>query len=378
MKRLAYYLLGCTLLLLYNCKEQQKDLARPLQQKAMVTYAKGFNLVSYDGLYLIQISQPFGDTQEQLTYVAKKAHVQVPDSLLHYPQIEIPIQRIACTSTTHIPPIAILEETSSLVGFAGLDYVSTTAVRKRIDAGQVKEIGQNDALTVEVVLDLQPDLLLAFAMNKENKSLHTIEQAGIPVVYNGDWLEQNPLGKAEWIKLFGVLYDKEEQANRFFDQIVQDYTESLQLIKEVKERPTVLSGVMYGDVWYLPEGKSWAGVYFKDAQSEYLWSETTGTGSLSLSFEHVFEKAQQATFWMNPGHYETLADLAAANPHYKEFDAFKNNRIYSFAPTKGATGGSLFYELGSMRPDLVLKDLIYILHPNILPDYQPHFYRKLQ
>jgi len=156
------------------------------------------------------------------------------------------------------------------------------------------------------------------------------------------------------------------------------YKGALQLVEKAKKQPTVVSGVMYSDVWYLPEGNSWAAVYFKDAKANYLWQNTSGVGSLALSFEQVLEKGQQAEFWINPGHYESLGDLAAANPHYKEFDAFKNGKVYSFAPTKGQTGGTLFYEWGPLRPDLVVKDLIQILHPELLPDYQPFFYRQLQ
>ncbi len=379
MKKIAFYLLGCmTLLLFIACKDKPTAAIEQVTQQSLITYAKGFTLASYDDFYVVRITQPWVGAKEQFTYVLKREQARVPDSLLQYTQVQIPIQTIACTSTTHIPALDVLDKVSSLIGFAGLDYISTQSVRDRIEQGSVQELGQNEALNVETLIDLQPDVLMTFAMDHSNKALQTIEQAGIPVLYNGDWTEQNPLGKAEWIKLFGVLFDREAEANQFFNQIVKDYTSTLQVVENIEIQPTVLSGVMYGDIWYLPEGNSWAGIYFQDAQANYLWKETQGTGSLSLSFEQVLEKAQQAEYWINPGHYESLADLDAANPHYKEFDAFKNKRVYSFASTKGSTGGSLFYELGALRPDLVLKDLIHILHPTVLPNYQPYFYRQLK
>ena len=379
MKKIAFYCLGLTLLLLFTeCKDKT---AAPVEQstpQSLIAYAKGFTLKAYDGIYVVQITQPWASAKEQFTYVLKREQAQVPDSLKQYTQIQIPIQTIACTSTTHIPAISTLDEVQSLIGFAGLDYISTESVRQEIDRGHIRELGQNETLNVEVIVDAAPDVFMAFSMDNGNKALHTIEQAGIPVLYNGDWTEQNPLGKAEWIKLFGVLYDKEKEANQFFEDIVTDYTAALELVKNVKSQPTVVSGVMYSDVWYLPEGNSWAAVYFKDAKADYLWKDTPGVGSLALSFEQVLEKGQHADFWINPGHYESLSDLAAANPHYKEFEAFKKDNVYSFAPTKGQTGGALFYEWGPLRPDLVLKDLIQIVHPELLPDYQPFFYRQLQ
>lgn len=379
MKKIAFYCLGLTLLLLFTeCKDKTAAQVEQSTPQSLITYAKGFTLKAYDGIYVVQITQPWASAKEQFTYVLKREKAQVPDSLEQYTQIQIPIQTIACTSTTHIPAISTLDEVQSLIGFAGLDYISTESVRQEIDRGHIRELGQNETLNVEVIVDAAPDVFMAFAMDNGNKALHTIEQAGIPVLYNGDWTEQNPLGKAEWIKLFGVLYDKEKEANDFFENIVTDYTAALELVKNAKTQPTVVSGVMYSDVWYLPEGNSWAAVYFKDAKADYLWKDTPGVGSLALSFEQVLEKGQQADFWINPGHYESLSDLAAANPHYKEFEAFKKGNVYSFAPTKGKTGGALFYEWGPLRPDLVVKDLIQIVHPELLPDYQPFFYRQLQ
>lgn len=379
MRKIAFCLLMCMGVLLFvGCKDKPTTEVGQMTQQPLITYAKGFTLTAYDNLYVVQIIQPWVSAKERFTYVLKRQQAQVPDSLQRYTQIQIPIRTMACTSTTHIPALDVLDEVPALVGFAGLDYISTASVRQQIKAGKIKELGQNEALNVEVVVDIQPDVLMAFAMDNGNKALQTIEQAGIPVLYNGDWTEQNPLGKAEWIKLFGVLFDKEKEANRFFDQLLTDYTAALQLVTTQKQQPSVLSGVMYADVWYLPEGNSWAATYFKDAKTNYLWQETKGVGSLALSFEQVLEKGQQADLWINPGHYESLRDLAAANPHYKEFDAFKNKKVYSFAPTKGETGGTLFYEWGPLRPDLVLKDLIKIAHPEILPKYQPHFYRQLQ
>lgn len=379
MKKLALYFLGCIgLLCMGGCKDKPTQQTEQHLQQAWITYAQGFTLTAYDDLYVVRITQPWVGAQDHFTYVLKRAHAHVPDSLQQFTQIQIPIQTIACTSTTHIPALAVLDEVPTLTGFAGLDYISTEIVRNRIEDGQIRELGQNETLDVEAIVDIEPAVLMVFAMDSGNKALQTIEQAGIPVLYNGDWTEQHPLGKAEWIKLFGVLFDKEKEANQFFDQIVANYMATVKLVQAVQEQPTVLSGVMFGDTWYLPEGNSWAAVYFKEAKANYLWKETKGVGSLALSFEQVLEKGQQADFWINPGHYESLQDLAAANPHYKEFDAFKNKKVYSFAPTKGQTGGALFYEWGPLRPDWVLKDLLWVVHPEVLPTYQPHFYRQLQ
>jgi iron complex transport system substrate-binding protein len=138
-----------------------------------------------------------------------------------------------------------------------------------------------------------------------------------------------------------------------------------------------LSGVLFKDVWNLPAGESFVAQFLKDANTNYLWSDSKGKGSLSLSFETVFTKGQHADFWIAPGHYNSLEQLLNANEHYKEFDAFSSKNIFSFANTIGENGGVLYYELAPIQPHIVLKDIIKITHPELLPGYQPFFLKQL-
>ncbi|MDM1059074.1 ABC transporter substrate-binding protein [Myroides odoratimimus] len=362
-----------------SCKKESNTVITS-DDTNTIEYAKGFTIEAYDQYSVVNVKQAWVGADKSFKYVLYKEGKEViPDSLRTLPSLKVPVQSIVVTSTTHLPSLVVLEEEKSLKGFPGLNYVSSPSIRKLINDSQIKEVGQNEQLNTELLLDLNPSVIVAFAMDGSNQALQLIEKSGIPVVYNGDWVEQTPLGKAEWIKLFGALYGKEKEAKIFFDKIVQDYKEAQALVKDAKNNPTVMSGAMYQDVWYTPQGQSWMAIYFKDAKSDYLWKETEGTGSLSLSLEVVLDKAIDASFWINPAQYETLQQLVDANPHYAKFNAFKNKNVYSFSPRKGETGGSLFYELGPTRPDLVLKDLIYILHPEIsIPNYQPVFFEQLK
>ncbi|MEK6509772.1 ABC transporter substrate-binding protein [Myroides sp. C4067] len=362
-----------------SCKKESNTVITS-DDTNTIEYAKGFTIEAYDQYSVVNVKQAWVGADKSFKYVLYKEGKEViPDSLKTLPSLKVPVQSIVVTSTTHLPSLVVLEEEKSLKGFPGLNYVSSPSIRKLINDNHIKEVGQNEQLNTELLLDLNPSVIVAFAMDGSNQALQLIEKSGTPVVYNGDWVEQTPLGKAEWIKLFGALYGKEKEAKIFFDKIVQDYKEAQALVKDAKNNPTVMSGAMYQDVWYTPQGQSWMAIYFKDAKSDYLWKETEGTGSLSLSLEVVLDKAIDASFWINPAQYETLQQLVDANPHYAKFNAFKNKNVYSFSPRKGETGGSLFYELGPTRPDLVLKDLIYILHPEIsIPNYQPVFFEQLK
>lgn len=362
-----------------SCKKSQETQSATVAENAIV-YAKGLAIYPYEKFTIVKVLQPWAGAQKDFTYILYKDNsLVIPDSLKKFPHVKVPLERVVTTSTTHLPSLVALGEEKTLVGFPGLDYISSQPIRDLINAGITKELGQNEQLNTELVLDLEPTVIVAFAMDENNTALHTIEQSGIPIVYNGDWVEQTPLGKAEWIKLFGALYGKEAEAKLFFDNVAKNYKNVLELVKDVTEYPTVMSGAMYQDVWYLPQGQSWVAMYFKDAKADYLWKDSEGTGSLSLSFEAVYDKAAKAKYWVNPAQFETLEAMQQANPHYAQFEAFKSKNVFSFAPKKGEKGGSVFYEYGPNRPDLVLKDLVYIFHPEVLQsDYTPTFYEQLK
>lgn len=366
------------LFMVFGCKNQ--DASEQLKNndvKNQIQYAKGFEIYKYDGFSILKVTQPWPSATKAFTYILKEKNTIVPDSLKQYTAVNIPIKSIVVTSTTHVPSLEILGVENSLIGFPNTDYISSEKTRKNIDAGKVREVGKNENLNTEVLIDIAPDVIVGFGLNNSNPSLDILQKSGLKVLFNGDWTEQSPLGKAEWIKFFGALYGLDDKANSSFQEIEKEYKQAISLVEKVTNKPTVMSGAMYQDQWYVPQGESWASLFLKDAKANYLWSDTKGTGGLPLPFEVVLEKAQKATYWIAPGDFSSMKQLADSNPHYKEFDAFKNNKVYSYAINKGAKGGIVFFEWSPTRPDWVLKDLIKIIHPELLPDYTTHFYKQL-
>lgn len=366
-----------------SCKDEKKESLLTLQvtQASTINYAEGFSIEKSDsGLTIIKVASPWPDAKTAFTYalIPKEKMAAMTLNKDEYDAIvAVPIERIVVTSTTHIPALEALGVGNRLVGFPDTKYVSSEATRKRIDAGQVKELGNNEAINTEMVLELNPEVVVGFSVNGQNKAYATLQQANIPVVYNGDWTEETPLGKAEWIKFFAPFFNKDVEADSIFKGIETSYLEAKTLAKTANKKPTVLSGALYKDVWYLPGGNSWAAQFFTDAHADYLWRDTSQTGSLSLSLESVLDKGKSAEFWVSPAQFTSYTSMEAANRHYLQFDASKNRKCYSFAGTTGQTGGLLYYELAPHRPDLVLKDLIHIFHPELLPDYELFFFKPL-
>jgi len=363
------------LLIFIGCKKEKQ--AQQVLSKNQVKYAKGFSIENFNKFSLIKVSNPWPNAIKKYTYVLTKNPSTIPDSLRQFTIVKIPVKRIVVTSTTHIPSLEMLHEENTLIGFPNFDYISSDKIWKRIDAKKMKDLGENQAMNTEVLLQLNPDVIIGYGIDNSNPTLENLEKAGLKIMLNGDWNEQTPLGKAEWIKFFGALYDKQKEANRLFSKIENDYLKTKKLAQRAVKKPTVLAGDLYENKWNLPKGDSWAGVILKDAQANYLWKEEAGTGSLSLSFETVFTKAKNADFWFTSGQYCTLETMEKASPHYAQFMAFKNKNVYSFCHKKGRNGGALFYELAPNRPDIVLKDLVKILHPELLQGYNPFFYKKI-
>lgn len=369
------------LLLFIGCKSdtKKKEITEntPIHKSA-IHYATTFDIQQFDGYKEIYIKDLWPNSQTSLRYLLIEDIEKSPQQKQDYDAvIQVPIKEIVVTSTTHIPSLDMLNEIESLVGFPDLDFISTESARTLIDAGKITGVGKNEDLYVERLLELEPDVVIGFAVDGLNPKLRTIARAGIPVLYNSDWVETSPLGKAEWIKFFGALYGKYELATALFEEVEQEYLNIKELAKQASSKPTVLSGAMYKDIWFVPQGESWAAQFIADAQGEYLWKDSKGTGSVSLGLEKVLEEAHHADIWLNPSSFTSIAELDKANKAYAEFDAYKTRNIYSYVPKVGPTGGVIYFESGPNRPDIILKDLVSIFHPALLPDYTPYFYTKL-
>ncbi|MBE9489668.1 MAG: ABC transporter substrate-binding protein, partial [Bacteroidetes bacterium] len=297
------FLFLSVLFLFSSCKnEWTKPLTDINEGKTIqLKYAKGFAITNFETHNVIEIKNPWPNSDKTFKYILSDSNIKAP------------IKKIVVTSTTHIPALELLGVENALVGFPGTNYVSSKKTRQRIENGLVRELGKNEGINTEVLLELNPDIVIGFGIDGTNKTFETIKKYGIPVIYNGDWVESSPLAKAEWIKFFGVLFNKEAKADSIFKTIEKNYLEAKLLASKVESKPTILSGAMHKDIWYLPNGTSTEAQFLKDANVNYIWSNSKGSGSLALNFETVYEKAKNADLWLNPSYYTSMEALEKAN-----------------------------------------------------------------
>lgn len=373
MKIFTYIALFVTLI---SC-QQKKEIKKESNSLSIPKYAKGFVYEVKEKYIKVTVKTPFKGATTPYEYIIIKGDTIIEANSQYQVIVKTPIQKIVATSTTQIPILESLNTETLLKGYPNTDFISSKKTRTLIEQGAITDIGHEENMNVEMVLDINPDVLFAFAVNSINKNFRTLKKAGIPIVIDASWLEETPLGRAEWIKFFALFLGKEKEAEIVFNSIEKSYQTALKALPKNTLPPTVLYGGMYNDIWYTPAGDSFMAQILKDAQVNYLWKNTKGTGSLSLPFENVFIKGQNTNFWFAPGAATTKQLLSQKNKHYTQFLPYKTNNIYTYSNTIGSTGGMLFFELGALRPDMILKDIIKICHPGSLTDYETTFFKKL-
>ncbi|GGG07328.1 ABC transporter substrate-binding protein [Dokdonia pacifica] len=367
-----------------SCKEIQKKSDTPsqvsIQEKRIeqIDYAKGFSITHYTNYKEIKVTSAWPDSEETFTYILTQDISTYDQQDENTVIVELPIKKMVAMSTTNIPSLEYLGVDDLLVGFPNPDYISSEKTRARIDKGEIKNLNSSIDINMELLLELAPELVIGFSVNGNNETLDKIAQFGIPVILDGAWTEQHPLGRAEWIKFIATFFDKETEAHEIFKQVERDYLAAKQIASHVIEKPIVFSGSPFKDTWNIPGGKSFVAKYLEDANTDYLWKDTPNTGSLQLNFESVLVKAQHAPLWIGAGSFKNKAQMHANSKNYALFDAYNNNNVYTYTNKIGENGGLLYFELGPLRPDIILKDIIAIAHPQLIPDYSPFFFKRLE
>jgi len=275
--------------------EQVKSITLVNQK---IKYASGFTIKNHKTYKEIAIVSPWPNAKTEHRYILYPKGTPKPDIPGTAKFITIPVNKTIVTSTTDIPVLEHLNLENKLIGFPNTDYISSKKTRALIDKGAITDLGNEKSINTELVLELDPEIMIGFSADGNTKNYDLIEKSGIPVVINSSWMEPHPLGRAEWIKFIAAFYAKEIEADTIFNRIEKKYNKAAQLAKKNTTPPTILSGNMYKDIWYVPGGNSYFAQFLKDANTNYLWAEIKKTGSIPLSFESVLEKGQQAELWI--------------------------------------------------------------------------------
>jgi iron complex transport system substrate-binding protein len=337
-------------------------------------YAQGFSLYRSGDTTVLKVTDPwqFASDVEFNYLLTPNAS---PDALN---EIKVPVTKVVCMSTTHVAFISALDRTSAISGVSGLRHVSDSAVIAMGKKNKIVDVGYDSNLSYELVFSLMPDVVFAYGVKGEFSAIEKkLNELGIKVVYFGEYMEDTPLGKAEWIVAMSAFFDEQQYAAKIFERIETNYINTVKLLSDSDYKPKVMFNVPYKDTWYMPGTKSYMVKFVNDAGADYIYPANEGRNSLPMSIEKAYSIAHDADFWLIGNTSKSLTDLKNTDPRMSEIPAFKNKKVFN-SNLRANDYGDDFWESGIVKPDIILKDLIKIFHPALLPEHNLYYYRHLE
>jgi iron complex transport system substrate-binding protein len=369
-----------------NCVNNYNPDIDYFPDKVVPAYAQGFSVDYHNHYKVVTVKNPWKDATVTFEYVLVQCGTPEPEGLAEAQIIAIPVDRVVSLSTTHLPHLEKLDLLPHLVGVSSAQQVSSAAVRAKLDRGEAQGVGSGSTLNLELLLSLEPGLVTTFGTgNPDRDAFPKLAELAVPTAVIAEYMEPSALGQAEWLKFTALFFNQEAQAQALFGTIAQDYETMANQVRtalasesQPPKRPKVLVGFSQNGTWYVPGGRSYVAQLLRDAGADYVWAGDQARGSLPLAFEVVFDRGVNADFWINGSQdWRSLEDAIATDPRYGEFAALQQGNIYNNDARLNPTGGNDYWESGIISPHLILADLIKIFHPDLLPDHQFVYYRKL-
>ena len=375
MKNLFYFLI-IVLFCACGAKTPKGEVLVREGEKLDVRYAKGFDVFYGDNYKIVVVYNPWEEGEmQQIYYLVGNKEVETPNDGL---KVVVPVENIAISSCTHVEFLNLLGEINSVAGVCTPHLIYNDDIRKRYADGKIQSLGDAHNVNLEQLVHLRPDIYIAASYNQQDEQAKRLQQSGVKLVFNNEWTEQSLLARAEWIKFVAAFYNKEQLADSIFSGIEKDYIEASRIAQAVENKPTVMAGGNFKGTWYMPSGASYMGWLFADAGADYFYKNDSSTNaSLALNFETVLGNFHDVDVWLNAP-TTTLEALQQMDSRHNLFRSAREGRVYAFYRRTLPDGANDFWESAVARPDLVLNDIIWALHPQLLPDYQPTYILKLQ
>ena len=293
--------------------------------------------------------------------------------------VHAPVRRVVCMSSSHVAMFDALGEAGRIAGVSGIDYLSSTDIQARRAAGTVRDVGYDTTLDFALLAAMRPDLVLLYGIAGENTIVTgKLRELGIPYIYIGDYMEESPLGKAEWRVLAAELCDLRAAGADTLQRIARDYQALKAHPAPDAPRPKVMLNTPYRDTWFLPSSQSYMIRLIEDAGGEYVYTQNDSSSSVAVDAEEAYLLANDADVWLNVGACNTLGELTAQNPRFAAVPAVRNRRVWNNNRRQTPAGGPDFWESGVVRPDRVLADLIALLHDDGTAESRRCYYKRLE
>ena len=352
-------------------KEQNTTDTHPNSNK----YAQGFNIVVHKNYKEVIVFSPWvkGSIYARY-YLVSEAKTETPNNGI---KVQTPLKSLAATSVTHFEFLSLLNQIETVNAVCSPDIIYNSAINKRLREGKISNLGDAFNINIEKTLQLKPDAVMMSGYNQNDPYAQRVAQSGIPVLFNNEWMETTLLGRAEWIKFVSAFYNKEALADSIFTEISNRYNEIKSLASKVEKKPTIMAGSNFRGTWHMPAGRNFMAQLFADAGGSYYYANDTTSGSMPLNFEAVLSHFSNTEVWLNCN-FNSIEDLLKSDTKHKLFQPVALGQVYNFNKRLLPSTANDFWESAVARPDLLLSDVISILHPKLLPNHETVYAQKLK
>ena len=366
-------------LLAVACGEQRVGIDEFSQTVYSPRYSVGFEIVGAEGRAstILLSHNPWQGAEDVQTALFIAREGEQPPAGFTGQVVSEGVERVVCMSSTHIALLDAVGAVESVVGVSGIDFVTNEYVVANRD--KVRDVGYDNSVDYEMVVALDPDVVLLYGVTGASPMESKLRELGIPFAYIGEYVEEVPLGKTEWMVAVGEIVGRRAEAEQLFNQIPERYDALKQLAASATTpKPKVMINTPYADSWFMASATSYVARLIADAGGDYLYKKNTSNTSLPIDLEEAALLASQADVWINAGSVATLEDMRAEYPKFADMRGVEQGQIFNFDRRMSPRGGNDYWESGVVRPDVVLRDLIKIFHPELMEDEEFFYYRKLE
>lgn len=373
MKQLITFVFLLTLL--SACGGRSKTSSALTAEKELpLHYAENLKLSQAEDYTIAHLRNPWDTTKTLHTYILIDKEKNLPPDLPKGTLVRTPLSKAIVYSSVHCGLLKQIGALQSIGGICDLQYIKLPEIQEGCRQGSIIDAGNGMNPDIEKIIDLHPDAILLSPFENSG-GYGRVEKLNIPIIECADYMETSALGRAEWMRFYGLLFGQPQKADSLFAEVEKNYNELKAMVAPLSFAPSVISELKNGSAWYVPGGKSTSARIYADAGANYVFAEDAHSGSVPLAFETVFDKGQDADYWLikyNQATDKTYRELKQDFAPYAGFRAFKERRIYGCN-----THHIPLYEDYPFHPDWLLKDLIKIFHPTLLEGYELKYFTNL-
>lgn len=356
-------------------REQHED-PHPDYTQVPLRHAKGFRMDHAGDHTRIIVHNPW--SKDEKPYAVYYLYRTLPGKLpSDGTALQIPVRSLAVNTFSYFEFLSLLGETDAITGVTDGFRIYNPLIRQKIEKGAIRDLGDPFQPNLEKVLTVKPEAVINSAYAQVDSYSERLTEAGIPVIYSLEWMENEPLARAEWIRLIAAFFDKEEMGDTIFARIEERYRSVQNKVTHRSNAPAVLAGDNFQGTWYVPGGNSFMAALFRDARLAYRYSDNRESGSIGLDIESVLTQFADADYWFGC-EADSYQELAEKDAKYLLLKAVKKRQAFNNHNRTTPAGGNDFFESAAANPDRVLSDLIRAVCPEALPDYSLTYIKPLK